>query len=114
MEKTIWIHDKPKKIWCDDCTEFTSHKFTEWCCANEIDLLYTQPGHPTQNSYVERFNGSYRRAVLDAFIFKTINEVREITEEGLSFYNNHRPHESLNNQTSMSIRNKKLIEYGDY
>ena len=112
LEKTIWIHGKPKNIRCDNGTEFTSHKFTEWCCANEIDILFTQPGRPTQNSYVERFNGSYRRAVLDAFIFRNINEAREVTEEWRTFYNNQRPHESLNYQTPMSFRNKKLFEYG--
>ncbi|MBR6265853.1 MAG: transposase family protein, partial [Bacteroidales bacterium] len=76
---TICIHGKLQNIRCDNGTEFTSHKFTQWCCANEIDILFPQPSRPTPNSYVERFNGSYRRAVLDAFIFRNINEAREVT-----------------------------------
>ncbi|MBQ3714318.1 MAG: integrase core domain-containing protein [Fibrobacter sp.] len=51
--------------------QFISHEFQDWCDGSGIKILYTQPGCPTQNSYIERFNGSYRRAVLDAHIFRT-------------------------------------------
>ncbi len=69
--------------------------------------MYTQPGCPTQNSYIERFNGSYRRAVLDAYIFRTIDDVRLKTEEWNEYYNFERPHESLENMTPMEYRAKK-------
>jgi putative transposase len=66
--------------------------------------LYTQPGCPTQNSYIERFNGSYRRAVLDAYIFRTLDDVREVTEKWMDYYNNERPHDALNNLAPMEYR----------
>ena len=53
---------------------------------------------------IERFNGSYRRAVLDAYIFRTIDEVRMQTEAWRNYYNNERPHESLNNMTPYEYR----------
>ena len=91
----IWTHGKPKNIRCDNGPEFISHIFQEWCRANEIKIKYTEPGRPTQNSYIERFNGSYRRAVLDAYVFRTLEEVREQTEKWLNYYNNDRPHEAF-------------------
>ncbi len=106
LEKTIWINGKPCNIRCDNGTEFTSHKFMDWCKANDITIMYTQPGCPTQNSYIERFNGSYRRAVLDAYIFRSINEARQLTEDWRNYYNNKRPHESLKNETPIEFRNK--------
>ncbi len=71
MEEIIWEKGKPTNIRCDNGSEFISHEFQEWCDGNGIKILYTQPGCLTQNSYIERFNGSYRRAVLDAYIFRT-------------------------------------------
>ena len=104
LEKVIWLSGKPRNIRCDNGPEFIAKKFQEWCAANDIRLLYTQPGCPTQNSYIERFNGSYRRAVLDAYIFRTIDEVRMQTEAWRNYYNKERPHESLNNMTPYEYR----------
>ena len=84
--------------------QFISHEFQDWCDGNGIKILYTQPGCPTQNSYIERFNGSYRRAVLDAYIFRTLDDVREITEKWTDYYNNERPHDSLNNLAPLEYR----------
>ena len=70
-------------------------------------IIYIQPGHPTQNSIIERFNGSYRRTVLDAYIFRTLNDVREQTEAWVIDYNEYRPHESLDNMTPMEYRQKR-------
>lgn len=105
LEKVIWTEGKPISIRCDNGPEFISGIFQEWCKANDINLLYTQPGHPTQNSYIERFNGSYRRAVLDAYIFRTLDDVRKITDEWKNDYNENRPHDSLGD---MSPREYKL------
>lgn len=95
LEKAIWLNGKPLNIRCDNGPEFISKDFQEWCAGNDINILYTQPGCPTQNSYIERFNGSYRRSVLDAYIFRTIDDVRQKTEEWREYYNFKRPHEAL-------------------
>ena len=61
--------------------------------------VYIQPGKPMQNGFIERFNGSYRREILDAYVFFELYEVRKITAEWIDEYNNRRPHEGLNNAT---------------
>lgn len=104
MEEIIWEKGKPNNIRCDNGPEFISHEFQEWCEGNGIKILYTQPGRPTQNSYIERSNGSYRRAVLDAYIFRTLDDVREVTEKWMDYYNNERPHDALNNLAPMEYR----------
>ncbi len=104
LEDIIWEKGKPNNIRCDNGPEFISREFQNWCKGNNISILYTQPGCPTQNSYIERFNGSYRRAVLNAYIFKTLKDVREITETWMEYYNNERPHDALNNLAPMEYR----------
>jgi putative transposase len=106
LEKVIWLKGKPNNIRCDNGPEFISKTFQQWCKANEIMGKYTQPGCPTQNSFVERFNGSYRRAVLDAYIFRTLQEVRDITQSWREDYNKKRPHHALGNKTPYEYRKK--------
>lgn len=65
-------------------------------------LEFIKPGKPTQNAFIERFNRTYR--TLDFYLFRTLNEVRGITERWVSEYNCERPHESLNNMTPEEYR----------
>lgn len=113
LEKAIWLNGKPRNIRCDNGPEFIAKEFREWCAGNDIKLLFIQPGCPTQNSYIERFNGTYRRAVLDAYIFRTIGDVRNITDEWTYYYNNERPHETLGNMPPSTYREKKEKEMID-
>jgi len=58
-------------------------------------LEFIQPGKPSQNSCVVRFNRIYRPEVLDLYAFNSLDEVLEATEEFVREYNEERPQESL-------------------
>lgn len=80
----------------DNGPEFISHRLECWCKENKIRVAFIQPGKPMQNAYVERCNGSIRRELLNAYVFRTLTEVREKAEEWRQDYNHHRPHQALN------------------
>lgn len=100
----------PAKLRMDNGPELTSIKMAEWAEEHGVVLEFIKPGKPTQNSFVERFNRTYREEVLDLYIFKTLSEVREMTDKWLMEYNTERPHESLGDLTPVEygIMNQKL------
>jgi len=87
MEQLIEMHGKPRALHLDNGPEFTAIAFTEWCASHGIEARFIQPGKPDQNAFIERFNNTYRDEVLDAYVFESIEQVREVTETWLREYN---------------------------
>ena len=58
---------------------------------------------------IERFNGTYRREILNAYLFKSITQVQEITDQWLDEYNNIRPHASLGHVPLRAFAKQKLL-----
>jgi len=85
----------PRMIRVDNGPEFISSQLDIWCKEQKITLMFIQPGKPMQNGYVERCNGNIRRELLDAYLFQTLNEVRDKAEEWKMDYNTERPHAAL-------------------
>ncbi len=99
---------KPRVIRVDNGVEFRSVAFTNWCFKHRIVIRYTQPGKPTQNAYIERFNRSYRSEVLDAYVFDSIKQVKSLTFDWIQHYNYRRPHESLNQLAPIEYLNNNI------
>ena len=93
----------PEMIRVDNGPEFISRKLEDWCRENKVRLVFIQPGKPMQNAYIERCNGSIRRELLNAYVFKTLSEVRQKSEEWMQDYNHHRPHQALNFRTPVEL-----------
>lgn len=96
----------PEQIRLDNGPELISDAFSNWCDYNDIDLAYIEKGKPQQNGFAKRFNGSMRREFLDAYLFDSLSQVRELAWVWRLDYNDERPHESLGNRPPSEYRQK--------
>ena len=89
---------KPAGIVGDNGTEFRAQAMFHWCRDQPVALDCIQPGKPTQKAFVESFNGKFRDGCLDACLFRSIEEAREIIEEWRIDYNQVGRHSALSYQ----------------
>lgn len=94
----------PQRLRLDNGPEFTSIAVAEWAEKNQVELEFIKPGRPMQNGFIERFNKTYRAAILDMYIFESLEEVRRLTADWIEFYNGRRPHDSLGGSPPRSSR----------
>lgn len=87
----------PSCVRCDNGPELRSGALQSWAKLHGIKISYIEPGKPTQNAFIERFNGTYRREVLNTYLFRSLAEVKGITEQWLNEYNSIRPHAGIGN-----------------
>jgi putative transposase len=85
----------PKTIVCDNGPELTSKAMFLWSQRRGVKLHFIQPGKPTQNAFVESFNGKFREYCLDLNWFTSLEDARLRIERWRAHYNHVRPHRSL-------------------
>ena len=117
LDRIVSWRDLPKKLRLDNGPELISLALAEWAEQKGVSLEFIRPGKPIQNGFIERFNRSYREAVLDMYIFQTLEEVREQTASWIKEYNEERPHQALGNLTPREFlltNNPDASTYGWY
>ena len=75
--------------------EYISQSLVDWANEHHITLMYIQPGKPTQNAYIERFNRTVRHEWLDMHLFESIEHAQYLATEWLWTYNNERPNSAI-------------------
>jgi putative transposase len=87
----------PKNIKVDNGSEFISKVLDKWAYEHHVSLVFSRPGKPTDNSYIESFNGSFRDECLNLHWFLSLDDARKKIEAWRIEYNTFRPHSSLGN-----------------
>jgi putative transposase len=85
----------PPVIRVDNGPEFTSLALDAWAYRNRVRLAFIQPGKPTQNAYIESFNGRFRDECLNDNWFSTLHEAKVRIAAWRKDYNHSRPHSAL-------------------
>ena len=99
LDRVSLTRGLPDVITVDNGPEFVSKAVDAWAYANGVKLHFIQPGKPTQNAYIESFNGKFRDECLNEHVFTSLHDAQHKIETWRQDYNENRPHRSLNQQT---------------
>ena len=95
LDQVVRFRGAPRAIRTDQGPEFTGRALDQWAYRNGVDLKLIQAGKPTQNAYIESFNGKFRDECLKEHWFATLAEARILINEWRRDYNERRPHSAL-------------------
>ena len=109
LTRLAQTHGKPRAITVDNGPEFISKALAIWARENAVKLDFIEKGKPTQNAFIESFNGKFRDECLNQTIFFTINDAKEKIELWRKEYNEERPHSALQGMTPNEFANKEKI-----
>ncbi len=97
--RLVATRGSPVRIFVDNGSEFSGRLFDLWAYHRKAAIDFNRPGKPTDNCFVETFNGSLRDECLNVHWFETIDEARAKIEAWRVEYNESRPHQALNDLT---------------
>ena len=103
LEAIAALRGYPKQIVIDNGPEFTGRVLDAWAYDKGVELRFIEPGKPTQNAFVESFNGRFRDECLNQHWFVTLADAQRIIEHWRQDYNTIRPHSSLGNLTPVEF-----------
>ncbi len=86
----------PQYLQSDNRLEFRSTKLSKWCKINNVTQIFSRPGKPIDNCFIESFNGTFGNECLNIYYFEALDSARKIIEHWRQNYNRKRPPESVN------------------
>lgn len=89
------VEQTPDRIQVDNGSEFISKALDCWAYEHAVTLDFSRPGKPTDNAYIESFNGSFRDECLNTNWFLSLTDARQKIEAWRRDYNGFRPHRAL-------------------
>jgi len=110
LDQLVMRRGRPDTIVSDNGTELTSMAILRWSQETGVEWHYIAPGKPTQNAFVESFNGRFRDECLNETLFSTLAEARAAIRSWKEDYNQKRPHSALGNQTPAEFAAKFPLE----
>ena len=105
LDKACSQTEYPEFIQCDNGPEFRSGELARWCEKHHIKQVFSRPGKPTDNCFIESFNGTFRNECLNIYYFENLSEAKRIIENWRLDYNQNRPQKRLKGLTPSEYRN---------
>lgn len=109
LERLCAQRGTPSMLRCDNGPEFISKVLDKWAYLHEITIDFSRPGKPTDNAYVESFNGRFREECLNANWFMSLDDAKQKIEAWRREYNQIRPHTSLGYRTPNEVAQSMRI-----
>jgi transposase InsO family protein len=113
LEKLFAAHGRPKYLRADNGREFISEALQTWLLAQGVTPIFIAKASPQQNCYIERFNGSMRRELLNAEQFNSVLEAKVVITEWLVLYNTRRAHRGLAGRTPAAYAKMAQSQHAD-
>ena len=99
LDRLVGERGAPQEMSVDNGPEYTSTALEEWAARHGVVLHFNRPGKPTDNPFIESFNGKFRDECLNEHWFLSVEDARRIIEAWRREYNEERPHSSLGYRT---------------
>ena len=99
LNAIVALRGKPLAVVSDNGTELTSTSILRWSQERQVQWHYIAPGTPTQNAFVESFNGRLRDECLNETLFTSMQRARAVLAVWRQDYNIIRPHLKLGGRT---------------
>jgi putative transposase len=106
LDRTCRRTGYPKAIRVDQGSEFISRDLDLWAYQHDVVLDFSRPGKPTDNAFIESFNGKFRAECLNAHWFMSLEDAHEKMEAWRRDYNEVRPHSAIGNKPPIELVNR--------
>ena len=104
LSRIIGERGSPTRVHCDNGSEFAGRLVDLWAYANKVTMEFSRPGKPTDNAFIESFNGTLRDECLNVHWFDDLTDAKEKLEAWRNEYNESRPHRSLNELSLLAYK----------